>query len=616
MTVYHAAWAWLGGDRLVPDVVITESNGSITTVGPGQTVPHHAIRLDGVVLPGLVNAHSHAFHRALRHRTHGAGGDFWAWREAMLGLAGRLDPDSMAELAGAVYAGMALTGITTVAEFHYVHHDVDGVPYGDPNAMGHALIHAAHQAGIRLVLLDACYLRNGFDQPLEGVARRFGDRDAEGWAERVDLLRGFYGDSAMVRVGVAAHSVRAVAPDDLAVVAGYAATHGLPLHIHLSEQPAENEAAMAATGLSPTGLLRAAGGLAPGTAVVHATHADPADVARLGSAGVSVVACPATEADLGDGLGPFDELATAGATLAVGSDQQVKVDLFAEARGIEYHDRLRLGRRGIHSPAALMEAATVGGARAVGTAHRGIMGGAPCDLVAVDPLAPALAGWSPDDGVAGVVFGGSAAAVTDVVVAGRRIVSSGAHHDIDDVVARIDRAVRAVTGVSVPGGTTVLVDLAAATMTVGGEPYGLIDDAALIVDGETISWVGDRERVVVPVGAEVVSVDGRLVTPGLVDCHTHLVFGGTGRPSSSTASQGSRTPRSPPPAAESVPRSGPPGRRPTRSCTGRRDAGCNASTGAGRPPSRSSRAMGWTRSPSSACSRWRGGSGTAGRSGW
>ncbi len=198
----------------------------------------------------------------------------------MLGLAGRLDPDSMAELAGAVYAGMALTGITTVAEFHYVHHDVDGVPYGDPNAMGHALIHAAHQAGIRLVLLDACYLRNGFDQPLEGVARRFGDRDAEGWAERVDLLRGFYGDSAMVRVGVAAHSVRAVAPDDLAVVAGYAATHGLPLHIHLSEQPAENEAAMAATGLSPTGLLDAAGGLAPGTAVVHATHADPADVAR------------------------------------------------------------------------------------------------------------------------------------------------------------------------------------------------------------------------------------------------------------------------------------------------------------------------------------------------
>jgi formiminoglutamate deiminase len=279
---------------------------------------------------------------------------------------------------------------------------------------------------------------------LEGVPRRFGDGDAARWVERVESLRSFYGDSPMVRIGAAAHSVRAVPVDDLEVVAGYAATHGLPFHVHLSEQVAENEAAVAATGQSPTELLAEAGALSPATAVVHATHLGAADVAALGDAEVSVVACPTTEADLGDGLGPFAELAAAGSTLAVGTDQQAVVDLFVEARAVEYHDRLRLQRRGVHSPASLLETATGGGARAVGTASRGLTPGGPADLVVVDAEAPTLAGWSPLDGIAGLVFGASAYAVTDVVVAGRRIVSAGAHHEIDHVTARIDRAVRAV----------------------------------------------------------------------------------------------------------------------------------------------------------------------------
>jgi len=444
VTAFHSTWAWLGGDRLVADVTIVERDGVIVDVAAGIEPPHRAVRFDGVTLPGLVNAHSHVFHRALRHRTHDDGGDFWRWREEMLAVAGRLDPDTLSELATAVFTGMALTGITTVAEFHYVHHDVDGTPYGDPNAMGHAIVHAAHRAGIRLVLLDTCYLRGGFDTPLEGVPRRFGDGDAARWAERVESLRSFYGDSPMVRIGAAAHSVRAVPVDDLEVAAGYAAGHGLPFHVHLSEQVAENEAALAATGRSPTELLAEAGALGPTTSVVHATHLTDADVSVLGDAAVSVVACPTTEADLGDGLGPFAELSAAGSTLAVGTDQQAVIDLFVEARAIEYHDRLRLRRRGVHSPTSLLEAATVGGARAVGTAQRGLTVGAPADLVVMDTTAPTLAGWSPADGVAGIVFGGSAYAVTDVVVAGRRIVSSGAHHEIDHVAARIDRAVRAV----------------------------------------------------------------------------------------------------------------------------------------------------------------------------
>jgi len=446
VTAYHAAWAWLGGDDLVAEVTVVERDGIITEVTAGGPVPHDAVVLDGVVIPGLVNAHSHVFHRALRHRTHGFGGDFWRWRQAMLEVAARLDPDTLADLATGVFTEMALAGITTVGEFHYLHHDPEGIAYGDPNAMGHALAHAAHEVGIRLVLLDTCYLRDGFDTPLEGPPRRFGDGDVESWASRVELIRRFYRDNTMVRLGTAAHSVRAVPSGAMTLVAGYAAEHRMPFHVHLSEQTAENDAALSATGLTPTGLLAEAGVLGPATSVVHATHLDADDLDRLGAAAVGVVACPTTEADLGDGLGPFAELAEAGATLAVGSDQQVGIDLFAEARGVELHDRLRLRRRGIHSPAHLLEAATSGGARSLGTVGSGLTVGAPADLVAIATDGVALGGWSPEHGIAGVVFGASASDVTDVVVAGRRIVSVGVHREIDRVPELIGRAVRAVVG--------------------------------------------------------------------------------------------------------------------------------------------------------------------------
>ena len=330
----------------------------------------------------------------------------------------------------------------------------------------------------------------------------------------------------MVRIGAAAHSVRAVPVDGLEVVAGYAAAHGLPFHVHLSEQVAENEAAVAATGRSPTGLLAEAGALGPTTSVVHATHLADADVSVLGDAAVSVVACPTTEADLGDGLGPFAELSAAGSTLAVGTDQQAVIDLFVEARAIEYHDRLRLRRRGVHSPTSLLEAATVGGARAVGTAERGLTVGRPCR--------PGGGGHRGSD--------------PGRLVAGRR----GGRHRVRRLGVRGDRRRRGRAadrllgrpsrdrprgGPDRPGGaggagvsgrptSTVLVDTAAATMAENGEPYGLVDDAALVITDGAISWVGHRRDLEVPHGAEVRSLGGRLVTPGLIDCHTHLVFGG------------------------------------------------------------------------------------------
>ena len=269
MTGYWAAAAHLP-HGLAADVTFEIADGRFTDVKPG-TAPGDARRLPGVVLPGFANAHSHAFHRALRGRTHGGGGTFWTWREAMYAVAARLDPDSYRALATAAYAEMASAGVTAVAEFHYVHHGPGGVPYAEPHAMRAALRAAAADAGIRLTLLDTCYLAGGFDTPLEGPQLRFGDRDVHAWAER-----------AAGADGVAVHSVRAVPRDALAVVAK--AAEGRPLHVHLSEQPAENAACLARHGLTPTGLLAAEGVLGQATTAVHATHLTDADIALLGVA--------------------------------------------------------------------------------------------------------------------------------------------------------------------------------------------------------------------------------------------------------------------------------------------------------------------------------------------
>src|SRR5690606_29270426 len=201
---YWAQRAWLA-DGPAEAVAIETAAGRITSVIAGVP-PAGAEILPGLVLPGLANAHSHAFHRALRGRTHGEGGTFWTWRKQMYDLAERLDPDSYFRLARAVYAEMALAGITCVGEFHYLHHAPGGRPYTDPNAMGHALIAAAAEAGIRITLLDALYLEGGFGEPLEGAQRRFGDGGLEAWANRVDKIEA----SSHAVVGAAVHSVRAV----------------------------------------------------------------------------------------------------------------------------------------------------------------------------------------------------------------------------------------------------------------------------------------------------------------------------------------------------------------------------------------------------------------------
>src|SRR5205085_2028862 len=260
--------------------VLIEAEGDrLVTIRAGSEPPAGARRLPGLVLPGLANAHSHAFQRALRGRSETGLGDFWTWRELMYSLAGALDPDLLFGLARATYAEMALAGYCAAGEFHYLHHGPGGKPYSDPNAMGEALIAAAEAAGLRLTLLDACYLRGGLDgRPLEGVQLRFGDGSAAAWAERVSRLRPRPG----LRVGAAIHSVRAVDPAGMAEVVSWAAAEEAPLHAHVSEQPAENRDSLVATGLTPAALLDQAGALGRRFTAVHATHLSEADIALLG----------------------------------------------------------------------------------------------------------------------------------------------------------------------------------------------------------------------------------------------------------------------------------------------------------------------------------------------
>ena len=321
-----------------------------------------------ITLPAFANCHSHAFHRALRGRLTGADSfgpnTFWQWRDQMYALAGSLDPDLMFDLAKATYGEMRLAGIGVVGEFHYLHHGPDGTPYDDPNAMGEALIAAAREAGIRICLLDTCYLTAGFDREPEGVQQRFTDGSAEAWAARVGDLAAKYEGAEDVVIGAAIHSVRAVPPDQLSTVAD--ALPGAPLHVHLSEQPAENEECLAATGMTPTALLAESGVWTSRTTAVHATHLTTADTHRIGEAASYACFCPTTERELADGIGPSAALRDAGARLTLGSDSNTVIDMFEEARAVEMNERLASGVRGTWNATELAEASTATGYESLG----------------------------------------------------------------------------------------------------------------------------------------------------------------------------------------------------------------------------------------------------------
>ncbi|MEV7607744.1 formimidoylglutamate deiminase [Paenarthrobacter sp. NPDC089322] len=431
-----------GGTEAARGVRLETHEGRISAITVGAQPQPGDTPLAGVVFPAAANAHSHAFHRILRGRTHDGRGDFWVWREQMYKSASELTPEKYEKLATAVFAEMVVTGFSSVAEFHYVHHQPDGAPYAEPHAMELALARAAMSAGIRLTLLDTLYLAGGIGTPLSAEQARFGDVSVHGWLDRLSSLRTTIAGSfppEHVSVGAALHSVRAVPEEDLKTVSQQLPTD-IPLHIHLSEQPAENDACLEAYGTTPTGLLERHGLLSGRLSAVHATHLTNEDITLLGNAGATVVMCPSTEADLADGIGPARELSDAGAAIALGTDQHAVIDPWVEMRTLEHGERLGSGQRGRFTPQELLRAATEGAVRSMATPVAGpaLQLGGVCDLMVVDPASTRTAGSRP----AQLAFSATASDVIGVVVNGELLASRGAHLHLGEPGALLAEALR------------------------------------------------------------------------------------------------------------------------------------------------------------------------------
>jgi formiminoglutamate deiminase len=350
----------------------------------------------------------------------------------MYDVAARLDPDTYLELATVTYREMVAAGFTGVGEFHYLHHQPDGTPYDDPNTMGEALIEAAGRAGIRITLLDTCYLSSGFGAPPEGVQVRYDDGSAAAWAERVDALT----PHGTARIGAAIHSVRAVARDQIPTVVE--AAREKPLHVHLSEQVGENDRCVRAYGVSPTRVLADAGALGPDTSAVHATHLTVEDVRLLGASRTFACFCPTTERDLGDGIGPSRGLHDAGSSLSLGSDSHAVIDPFEEMRAVELDERLATQERGHWTAAELLDAATRHDSLGWDDAGR-IAVGARADLVTIATDRVRTAGTGADEQTA--VYSAVAEDVTHVVADGKVVFREDDREqlgrDLAAVIARI-----------------------------------------------------------------------------------------------------------------------------------------------------------------------------------
>lgn len=442
-TTYWLEHAWLG-THVEPGVAVDTADGRITAVRTGaDTPPPGATALRGLTLPGLANAHSHAFHRALRGAVQVGTGTFWTWRETMYSVADRLTPDTYFTLARAAYAEMALAGITCVGEFHYLHHAPGGTRYSDPNAMGEALLAAAAEAGIRITLLDTAYLSAGFGAAPNHHQLRFSDGTADRWAQRAEALK----ERPHARIGAAIHSVRAVPAGQLGTVADWARERQAPLHVHLSEQTAENDACRDAHGVTPTQLLADHGALGPRTTAVHATHLTDEDIALLGGSHTGVCMCPTTERDLADGIGPATRLQGRGSPLSLGSDSHAVIDLLEEARAMELDERLRTHTRGHWTAAALLRAATADGHAALGWDDAGTLEtGSLADLTTIALDSVRTAGPPPRLAAETAVFAASAADVRHTIVGGRQIVRDGVHTLVPDVPTALAASIAAVRG--------------------------------------------------------------------------------------------------------------------------------------------------------------------------
>lgn len=425
--------------------VVSDDNGLIST----SVDPLTRVELTNrALLPGLVNAHSHAFQRVIRGRTEYRTSDkdsFWTWREMMYSAAERLTPEDIYDASRMAFLEMALSGITSVGEFHYLHRGADGTEYDDPNLLAKQVVRAARDVGLRITLLRVAYARAGFETDDNPRQRRFIE-DPETYFKNTESLVNFCADQSMASVGVAPHSVRAVPLDYLKPIGEFAEQRKLPVHMHVAEQPAEVSACIEEYGRSPVALLSTEGLLNERFIAVHAIHVSPKAVSMLARANAIVCACPTTERNLGDGIVPVEAYLHQGVRVALGTDSHVQIDLLEDARELEYHLRLQKLERAVLSDGAdetrssiaqrLFQCATVAGAQSLGIASGALNEGAAADFFTVGLHDPSIAGTTDEDLLTAIVFSSSRAAVRDVVVGGKRIVEDGTHPQQEDIVER------------------------------------------------------------------------------------------------------------------------------------------------------------------------------------
>jgi len=426
-----------------------DPSGTIVAVTPGARADG-AARAAGPLIPGMPNVHSHAFQRAMAGlaQSRGAAGrdNFWTWRETMYRFVGRLGPEDAHAIAAQLYVELLKNGYTAVAEFHYVHNAPDGSAYADPAEMSLAHVRAAREAGIGLTLLPTLYAQGGFGAaPLGAAQARFAS-SPESVLEIVQRARAQGGPD--LRVGVAAHSLRAVSPPQLAaLVAGISAIdRSAPIHIHAAEQRKEVDGCVAWSGRRPVAWLLEHAAPSARWCLVHCTHLDDAELAGLAAGGAVAGLCPSTEADLGDGVFRLPDFLAAGGHWGIGSDSHVARDPAEELRLLEYAQRLASLERNVTASASrpsvgatLWDAAARGGAQALVRRAGAIAPGCRADLLVLDDVHVDLIGRRDDAILDALVFSGGRGLVRDVMVGGQWVVREG-HHPAEDAIAARYRA--------------------------------------------------------------------------------------------------------------------------------------------------------------------------------
>ena len=461
----HQPSGWLSPGTLHVDgdgMIVRVIDGAIDGAPDEETIDGASMRLNGWVIPGMANVHSHAFQRALvglaEHGDPGRDDSFWTWRTEMYRLALEISPEDVEAIAAQLYVEMLEAGMTAVGEFHYLHHDRDGSPYADRAEMSHRIAAAAERAGIGLTHLPVLYMTGGFTAVPSDQQRRFVHRSLREFIDLVDGIALEPQANGMTRLGIAPHSLRAV--PDSALIAAVREIRSrdsrAPIHIHIAEQQREVDEALAYLGARPVAwLLRqeALAGLDDRFCLVHATHLDRDEVRDLATSDAIVGLCPTTEANLGDGIFPAVEFLAGGGRIAVGSDSHVTVSVAEELRTLEYGQRLKHqrrnllvgnaehGRRHHHVGRHLYDQAATWGAAALDQPLGALVPGRRADLVALDSNHPRLVGHGPDTVLDAWIFGAARGAVRDVLVAGRPRVRDGQHVDHEEIAESYRRCI-------------------------------------------------------------------------------------------------------------------------------------------------------------------------------